>query len=115
MLIFVRCSKGRKDRYTLLSEKNLNLLRQYFKEFKPKGYLFEGQTGGMYSTSSIQNILKKALKISAVAKRRTVHTLRHSFATHLLENGTDLRYIQDLLGHCLSYTICCQEFSYAYF
>ena len=104
MLIFVRRSKGRKDRFTLLSEKNLALLRKYFKEYKPKKYLFEGQNGGMYSTSSIQNILKKALKMSGVAKRGTVHTLRHSFATHLLENGTDLRYIQDLLGHYSSKT-----------
>ena len=104
MLIFVRRSKGRKDRYTLLSEKNLKILRQYFKEFQPKGYLFEGQNGGLYSTSSIQNVLKKALKLSGVAKRGTVHTLRHSFATHLLENGTDLRYIQDLLGHYSSKT-----------
>lgn len=99
MQLFVRCAKGNKDRYTLLSEKALFYLREYFKLYKPKILLFEGVYGGAYSERSIQNIFKRALKVSKINKYATVHTLRHSFATHLLENGTDLRYIQVLLGH----------------
>ena len=99
MQIKIEQSKGKKDRYTLLSMKLLTLLRQYFTEYKPKTYLFEGQTGGKYSTRSIQQIMADSVKKAGIKKEVSVHTLRHSFATHLLENGTDLRYIQVLLGH----------------
>ena len=97
-------SKGKKDRYTLLSKKTLITLRQYFKEYKPKEWLFEGESGGQYSTTSVEKILKRALIATGIKKRITVHSLRHSFATHLLESGTDLRYIQNLLGHSSSKT-----------
>lgn len=99
MLIHIKNAKGKKDRYTLLSEKVLLLLREYYLVYKPKQYLFEGQFGGMYSSRSAQIILKQAAEKAGIRKSITLHTLRHSFATHLLESGTDLRYIQDLLGH----------------
>lgn len=104
MQIRVEQGKGKKDRYTLLSVKNLELLRKYFLEYKPKDWLFEGANGERYSKKSIQLILKKAVDKVGIKKRITVHTLRHSFATHLLEAGTDLRYIQSLLGHSNSKT-----------
>ena len=99
MLIHIKNAKGKKDRYTLLSEKILLLLREYYTIYKPKEYLFEGQFGGQYSSRSAQTILKEAVKRAGINKPVSLHTLRHSFATHLLESGTDLRYIQDLLGH----------------
>lgn len=98
-MIFIKRSKGRKDRYSTLGENALVLLAEYLRKYKPTNYLFEGQYGGPYSTSSLRNILKRAKEIAGVNKPGSVHTLRHSFATHLLENGTDLRYIQELLGH----------------
>lgn len=104
MQLFVRQSKGRKDRYTSLSRKILPVLRQYYMEYKPKEWLFEGTKGGQYSTSSVQMLVKEAYKNAGIKKKATTHTLRHSFATHLLENGTDLRYIQSLLGHGSSKT-----------
>ncbi len=104
MQIRVEQSKGKKDRYTLLSKKTLLILRQYFAEYKPKEWLFEGEGGGQYADRSIQNILRAAVQKVGLKKRITVHTLRHSFATHLLEIGTDLRYIQSLLGHSSSKT-----------
>ncbi len=99
MLIHVKSAKGKKDRYTLLSESFLDLLRVYYKQYKPSDYLFEGQKGKQYSNASAQKVLKIATEKVGLKKRVTLHTLRHSFATHLLENGTDLRYIQELLGH----------------
>jgi len=99
MQIRVEQSKGKKDRYTILSAKLLLVLREYFKEYIPKDYLFEGQKGEQYSDRSIQLILKDACFKAKITKKASVHTLRHSFATHLLEHGTDLRYIQSLLGH----------------
>lgn len=100
MLIHIKMAKGNKDRYTLLSPVFLNLLREYYRVYKPVNYLFEGQDGGQYTASSAQHILKNALQLAGIQGRRiTLHTLRHSFATHLLESGTDLRYIQSLLGH----------------
>ncbi len=98
-LILIREAKGKKDRTTLLSQILLEFLRDYYRKYKPKDYLFEGQDGKQYSVRSVQNIFKTALSKSGIKKHATVHTLRHSFATHLLERGTDLRYIQELLGH----------------
>lgn len=99
MLINISNSKGRKDRKVMLSEKVLTELRVYYKKYKPKEYLFEGQNKAYYSAKSIQNIVKDAALRANVNKRVTPHMLRHSFAIHLLENGTDIRYIQELLGH----------------
>jgi len=99
MQIRVEQAKGKKDRYTLLGEKTLEILRKYVSEYKPKVWLFEGMNGEQYSTSSIQANLKIAVDKTGIKKRITAHTLRHSFATHLLEAGTDIRYIQSLLGH----------------
>jgi integrase/recombinase XerD len=104
MQIRVEQSKGKKDRYTLLSAKTLEILRAYFKAYKPKEYLFEGQYGGKYSATSIQTFFRDSIKKVGITKKVTVHSLRHSFATHLLENGTNLRYIQSLLGHSNSKT-----------
>ena len=104
MQIRVEQSKGKKDRYTLLSTKTLLILRDYFKTYRPKEFLFEGQDGGYYSTRSIQNIFRDAVEKTKIKKKVSVHSLRHSFATHLLENGTNLRYIQSLLGHSNSKT-----------
>ncbi|OAB77395.1 integrase [Cochleicola gelatinilyticus] len=99
MLLFVQGAKGRKDRYTLLSEKFLNLLREYYKIYRPKKLLFEGQTGLHYSPVSARQVLKRSASKAMITKNIRLHTLRHSFATHLLESGTDIRYIQELLGH----------------
>lgn len=99
MYVIIRQGKGRKDRYSILSNRVLELLRMYFKDYKPKEWLFEGQFGGQYSETSIFNILKASVKKAGIRKRVTIHTLRHCFATHLLEHGVDLRYIQELLGH----------------
>jgi site-specific recombinase XerD len=104
MQIRISQSKGKKDRYTLLSQKTLLILREYFKEYKPKEWLFEGESGGQYADSSIYSILKKAITSANIKKKVSIHSLRHSFATHLLESGTDLRYIQSLLGHSSSKT-----------
>lgn len=104
MLIRVENSKGNKDRYTLLSETVLFELRTYYQEWKPKKYLFEGLNGGPYSAQSIVQIVRNASKKAGIRKRVTPHMLRHSFATHLLEAGTDLRQIQVLLGHSSSVT-----------
>lgn len=103
-LIYVRGGKGKKDRTTILSLALLVLLRKYFKEFKPKVWLFEGVNGGQYSRRSVQEIFYKALKKATIDKKVSVHSLRHSFATHLLEQGEDLRYIQKILGHKSSKT-----------
>jgi site-specific recombinase XerD len=99
MQIRIHQGKGQKDRYTILSEKVLGLQRQYVQEYKPRGYLFEGQDGGKYSSSSIQALMRKHKKMCKINKKATPHTLRHSFAIHLLDNGTDTRFIQELLGH----------------
>lgn len=102
--VVIRGGKGRKDRITLLSAKVLARLEAYLEEYRPKQYLFEGQTGGAYSDTSVQAIFKQAKARAGITAPATVHTLRHSFATHLLEKGTDLRYIQTLLGHSSSKT-----------
>ncbi|MEZ5196357.1 MAG: tyrosine-type recombinase/integrase [Bacteroidales bacterium] len=102
--VLVRQGKGRKDRYTLLAESARTLLMEYMVKCKPKKYLFEGQYGERYSATSIRKILHRAKSEAGVSTAGSVHTLRHSFATHLLENGTGLRYIQELLGHQSSKT-----------
>jgi len=99
MIIKINGAKRKKDRIYLFSENILHLLRQYYKEYRPKRYLFEGQNGGKYSAAIVTNILKKSARKAGIRKIVTPHMLRHSFATHLLEQGTDLRYIQELLGH----------------
>ena len=99
MRVFIVRGKGKKDRYVNLPESILPQLRDYYKTYKPKEYLFEGQYGGAYSVRSIQQIFRIAAKKANIIKKVGVHSLRHSFATHLLENGTDIRFIQDLLGH----------------
>jgi len=105
MLIHVKGSKGRKDRYTILSAKALEMLRQYWKKYKPAKWLFEGAKEGRYlSIRSVDKIFRNACNMARIKKDVSVHTLRHSFATHLLEGGTDLRYIQELLGHAHSKT-----------
>lgn len=105
MLIRVEGAKGNKDRYTLLSSKLLVELRNYFKLYRPKIYLFEAsKKGKKYSPSSVLKIVKRSAKLANIKREVTPHILRHSFATHLLENGTDLRYIQELLGHNSSKT-----------
>lgn len=102
--IVIKGAKGKKDRNSLLSKKLFSYLDVYLKEYKPKEWLFEGQDGGQYSVSSINTIFHEACRKAGITKKATVHTLRHSFATHLLERGTDLRYIQELLGHSSSKT-----------
>lgn len=97
-------AKGKKDRISLLSPKLLGVLDTYLAEYRPKRLLFEGQSGGTYSEASVQAVFHAAKNKAGIIKPATVHTLRHSFATHLLENGTDLRYIQTLLGHSSSKT-----------
>ncbi|MGB1040512.1 MAG: tyrosine-type recombinase/integrase [Flavobacteriales bacterium] len=98
-VVTVRKGKGYKDRAIMLSPVLKALLREYFIKFRPKEYLFEGQHGGRYSTSSIRKILNKSILRANITKEVTPHSLRHSFATHLLESGTDIRVIQVLLGH----------------
>ena len=102
--IFIKQTKGKKDRYVVLSNKLMKILKKYLDEYKPDYWLFEGQTSGQYSYSSVQSILRKNVEKAGINPMATVHTLRHSFATHLLENGTDLRTIQILLGHSSSKT-----------
>jgi len=103
--IIIRYAKGKKDRYSLLSPHLLKELRAYYKTFRPTVWLFEGQKPGIqYSASSIRKILSVAAKKAGIKRRITPHMLRHSFATHLLEQGIDLRYIQSLLGHASSKT-----------
>jgi integrase/recombinase XerD len=104
-IIIIRQSKGKKDRIAPLSPKILEMLREYYIGYKPKLWLFEGQNAGeQYSEYSLQSVLKQALKKVGNKKPVTLHWLRHSYATHLLESGTDLRYIQELLGHNSSKT-----------
>jgi integrase/recombinase XerD len=98
-VIYVRGGKGNKDRITLLSSLAYSYLIEYRAIYNPKSWVFEGGPGKPYSALSINNIIKRSGKLAGIAKTISAHTLRHSFATHLLEKGTDLRYIQTLLGH----------------
>lgn len=99
MVMTVRAGKGKKDREVMLSEALLPILRSHAKLHQPKIYLFEGQAGGPYSARSVQQVLKSALHRAGIRQKASIHTLRHSFATHLLESGTDIRFIQEFLGH----------------
>lgn len=104
-IVLLKNSKGKKDRIAPLSPKILEMLREYYILFKPEKYLFEGQNKSQpYDDRSLQQVLKQALKKVGITKPVTLHWLRHSYATHLLESGTDLRYIQELLGHNSSKT-----------
>ncbi|MFD1096096.1 site-specific tyrosine recombinase/integron integrase [Salegentibacter chungangensis] len=95
----VKMAKGRKDRYAILADSFIPLLYNYVGTYKPKGYFVEGQSGGIYTGSSIRSFLKESCRRAGITKKVTPHTLRHSYATHMLENGIDIRYIQELLGH----------------
>ena len=97
--IFIRGGKGKKDRYVILSSKLFALLAEYRETYRPRYWLFEGLNEERYSPRSVQQIMRQAVKASKINPYATVHTLRHSFATHMLERGTDLRYIQHILGH----------------
>ena len=101
MRIHVRLGKGKKDRYVMLGESLLVLLRQYYKAARPKGeYLFPGQKPHCpICTTSVSQVLRRVIRETGLTKRVTMHTLRHCFATHLLEAGTDIRILQVLLGH----------------
>lgn len=100
MLIHIVQGKGRKDRYTVLSEIALEQLRKYYKLYKPEKWLFPGQNPKEYITvRTVERIFENACTAAKIKRKVSVHSLRHSFATHLLEGGTDLRYIQELLGH----------------
>ena len=104
-LLFVRQAKGKKDRMVPLSPKIIEMLREYYKAYQPKTWLFEGQfPNTKYSEKSLENVLKQSLYKVKMNKKVSLHWLRHSYATHLLESGTDLRYIQELLGHSSSRT-----------
>lgn len=103
-MIRIRDAKGGKDREVPLSKTLLDQIRAYYKRYRPKEFIFEGQFGGQYTTRSIQALFRQAMERTGIRKKATVHTLRHSYATHLLENGTDLRIIQELLGHKSSKT-----------
>jgi len=103
-MIIVRGGKGEKDRTTLLSELIIEQLQVYYSKYKPNYWVIEGPNRKKYTASSVGNIVKNTAKEAGVSIVVTPHILRHSFATHLLEQGTDLRYIQELLGHSSSKT-----------
>lgn len=104
-IVIIKQAKGKKDRIAPLSPKVLELLRDYYKNYRPNIWLFEGQVKGeQYSEQSLQSVLKQAIHKVGITKPVSLHWLRHSYATHLLESGTDLRYIQELLGHSRSRT-----------
>ena len=97
--LVVRQGKGRKDRYVSMADSFIPLLTNYYQTYKPRVYFVEGQGGSIYSAESVRHFLRRSCKRAGISKTVTPHTLRHSYATHLLENGVDIRYIQSLLGH----------------
>ena len=99
MLIHVRHGKGDKDRFTLLSQRLLQEIGQYWRRYQPTQWLFEGQSGGAYADGSLQGVFNKSKRLAKIQHGRGIHSLRHSFATHLLEGGTDLLTIRELMGH----------------
>jgi integrase/recombinase XerD len=99
MKIFISSSKGNKDRYVVLAEKLLFLLREYFMKYKPKDWLFESYQGKQYSKRNLQKAFQAAVKKSGINKTATLTILKNSFAVHLIEKGVDMRYIQQMLGH----------------
>lgn len=99
MQVLIEQSKGKKDRMVTLPETLLVPLREYYVTCKPKKYLFEGQQGDVYSVRSAQLVFKQALQRANVNYDLGIHSLRHSYATHLLEYGTDVTYIKELMGH----------------
>lgn len=104
-LLIIRSARGRKDRIVHSSDRLIGMLRDYYRKYKPELWLFEGQNPGeRYSARSLEQVLKQSLRKANKNKPVTLHWLRHSYATHLLEKGTDLRYIQELLGHKSSRT-----------
>jgi len=104
-LLHIKNGKGKKDRYTIISNKIIKQLRDYCRMYKIDHWLFPGQKKSKHlTTRTVQRIFKKACKKAKILKKVSVHSLRHSFATHLLEKGVDLRYIQELLGHKSSKT-----------
>ncbi|NLB62910.1 MAG: tyrosine-type recombinase/integrase [Fibrobacter sp.] len=105
MILLIKEAKGKKDRIVPISAKIVEMLRAYYKIYRPKIWLFEGQQAGeKYGERSLQLVLKQATRKAHIKKPVTLHWLRHSYATHLLEKGTSLRYIQELLGHKSSKT-----------
>lgn len=99
MKVLIDRGKGKKDRYVNLPQSTLSDLRHYYLKYRPENYLFEGQHGGQYSVRSAQKVFKKSLRKAGIRKSIGIHGLRHSYATHLLEMGTDISFIQKLLGH----------------
>ncbi|EHQ89865.1 tyrosine-type recombinase/integrase [Desulfosporosinus youngiae] len=108
MQLFIRNAKGSKDRYALLSQTNLEMLRTYWKAYRPKEWLFysRNHTSTHMTTKAIQNLFHKYVKKANISKKVSVHTMRHSFATHLLESGTSIYHIKQLLGHSNINTTC---------
>ncbi len=98
-LVLIRAAKGKKDRYTKLPTSILDLIKKYFQTYQPKIYLFEGQYGGAYSVRSVQAVFKNAMQKAGIHRNIGIHGLRHSYATHLIESGADIRHLQLLLGH----------------
>lgn len=104
-LLIIRGGKGKKDRIVPLPDSLISLLREYYRQYRPVSWLFEGnEKGRPYSEASLREVFEAAKKRAKITRKMTLHCLRHSYATHLLENGVDLRYIQELLGHSSSKT-----------
>jgi site-specific recombinase XerD len=99
MAVRIENSKGNKSREVMLPINLLKILREYYINYKPVEYVFNGQAGGKYTVRSAQEVFKKSLRKSKINKQASLHTLRHSYATHLIEKGIDVRFVQELLGH----------------